>query len=335
MLRIIFLAVSLLVTGATAHAETPWTNWGSAPYATSQEEAFRLLPEALVALGIPEEIHEQFIEQVRTNPQGQEIFLDPSDRLIAMMTGGVNPHAMFDVPVAAIPVGGDARIVQAARARKWEYEYEGVTYVLILPEVCFNFSYMTHVVQVREVPVPTPVEVAPPPEECAMIIFPAEEGWAVRNFFLSEQSRLPTSNCWALLEGIDNEAGARVSSLPGRCDQCNLEDYLRWARREHGLRGSPVNSARYNAERGNLHAVIIPISQIENYNTICVGPDERRQRYSPVTVEPSDWDSSTLRETPFVINLSQDNTIAVTHQFQIQPSYFEVLPRRRTWLWWN
>ncbi len=326
VIRIIILAASLIF-GSAAHAQTPWTNWGSAPYAFSQEEAFELLPEALVALGVPQELHSEFIDVVSENPDGEEIFLDPNDRLIAMMSGGANPHAMHDVPVAAIPVNETGTVVQAARARKWEIEYEGVTYVLILPEICFNWSYNTFEVEVRE------VEVAPPPEECAIIVFPAQEGWVVRNFFLAEESRLPASNCWALLDGVDHEDGARISSLPGRCDNCDLEPYLRWARREHGLRGSPVNSAKYGAERGNVHAVIIPISQIENYNTICVGPDEQRQRYSPVTVEPSDWGSA-LRENPFAIDLPQGQTILITHQVNIEGRHFELLPRRRTWLWW-
>ena len=327
MRNFIVLVVSLILVGSTAHAQTSWTNWGSAPYASNQEEAFELLPVALVELGIPAELHQEFMDMVSEDPDGEEIFLDPNDRLAAMMSGGANPHAMFDVLVAAIPVNQSGSIVQAARARKWEIEYEGVTYSLILPEICFNWSYLTYQVEVREVE----VQVSAPPEECAILVFPAEEGWVVRNFFLSEENRLPASGCWALLEGLDNEDGARISALPAPCDRCDFEPYLRWARREHGVRGNPVSRVMYEAERGRIHAVIIPLSQMGNYNTVCVGPDERRSYYSPVTVEPTDWSQ---RETPFQIDMPQGRTILVTHQFNIGAENFEPLPRRNTWLWY-
>ena len=328
MIRIIISIVAIMIFGSTmAHAETPWVNWGSAPYAQNQTEAERLLPRALADLGIPVEFHSEFISLVSTTP-GEEIFLDPGDRLIAMMSGGVNPHAMMDVPVAAIPVNKSGSVVQAAKARKWEIRRDEIVHVLILPEICFNWSYMVRVVEIERVPFEVKVEVPaelPPPEECAMIVFPAPVGWHVRQFLLAEDTdRLPISDCYATIDGLDLDQ-AHISHQPSPCDTCDLTRYLRWARK-HGVRGQPINRIRYESKYGSLHAMLIPVSQADNFNVICIDKDADRHVLAPVTVEPSDWK---LLDVPALLKLSGRRDIVITKRFDIAATDFGPATSRR------
>ena len=270
IIRIIILAASLIF-GSVAHAEeTPWTNWGSAPYASSQEEAFRLLPTALVALGIPNELHEEFIDMVSENPDGEEIFLDPDDHLVAMMSGGANPHAMFDVPVAAVPVNQSGTIVQSARARKWEIEYEGVMYTLILPEICFNWSYA-----VREIEVRTEIRVVEtPPEDCVAVSFETEPGDQVRVAFHTTEGRLPRSPCWGL---VDN---GYISDVPAPCDFCD------WDRVDRLYRGDILRRSVYTTEQGGHQVLLMPVQMSTEGHFISVCITRNGRQSCSVTVNP-------------------------------------------------
>lgn len=140
LVLILLAAVGVnLMSLAPASAETVWTTWGQAPYASSQEEAMERLPAALQALGIPEAARTALAAEVARNPQGERIYLNPGDRLTAMMSGGRAPHAMQDVVVGRNPVRRG--VVLAAEARQWRVTVDGQEYFLILPDICYNWSW--------------------------------------------------------------------------------------------------------------------------------------------------------------------------------------------------
>lgn len=141
------ILLGALIFGGKAKADDlkEWQNWGAYPYANSETEALSdaKLDFALKSFGWGADLRVAAKAAVRANSAGTRIFLDPADSLVAMMSGGSHPHAMKGVKVAEIPVSVPNRrgIVQAATARSWQFEYAGQTYELILPDVCYNWSY--------------------------------------------------------------------------------------------------------------------------------------------------------------------------------------------------
>ncbi len=207
-LTLILLAFAGITSAtlAPANAEITWTTWGEAPYASSYDEAVRRLPDALRTLNIPESVRTLFLEEVRRNPQGARVYLTPGNRFTAMMSGGRAPHAMQDVVVGRNPVRRGA--VQAAEAREWRVEYQGQIYILVLPEICFNWAWRQE---------PRPQEI-PVEEPCAVVTLTIEQGRGQLLFGGLSPTASPPSRCFAVKQG-----SGEWEALPGGCIEC-----VRW-----------------------------------------------------------------------------------------------------------
>ncbi len=204
-LILILSMVAAVMFATPAHAETTWTLWGGAPYATSQDEAVGRLPEALRTLNIPEAVRSLLEAEVRANPQGTRVYLNPGDRFVAMMSGPDRRHAsayaMTDV-VVGTNQGPRAGIVQSPVAREWRVTYEGQTYVLVLPDICNNWAWRVIAAPRQEIA-----------EPCAEIELSVQPGDTLL-FVTFSTARPPPSRCWAFNQSGEWEA------LPGGCMQC-------------------------------------------------------------------------------------------------------------------
>lgn len=257
----------------TCQGESTWRNWGAAPYAATDSDAFSRLPEALVALGIPEELHGEFIQLVQENPDGlAEMRITADHDLIAMMSGESDRPVMCNPTVADIPVNQSGSIVQAARARVWTIEYEGEVFTLVLPEICRNWAWLVEPAQV--------IQQAAPQEECAMILYPAEYAAEVRHFLWSRTGSAEYSSCYALIQGDEQI----LTNPPSPCTDCvpgRLSSYLR---RNFDV-GQIVERNSYTARYDGAHVLVVPMSRLREHTTICVDP-AGSARLTSATVEP-------------------------------------------------
>ncbi len=271
ILTLLAIATVTVATLAPAHAETTWTTWGEAPYATSQEEAIRRLPDALRDLNIPEPVRALLQAEVQRNPQGTRVYLTPGKRFLGMMTGGVRPHAMHDVVVGRNPVRRGA--VQAAEAREWRVDYEGQTYILTLPDICYNWAWNQE---------PLPQEVAL--EECAIVEVAVQQGDFLQLAVFSGAS-LPSSHCWGYQQSGEWE-------MWGECVECPP-----WA----SIIGNvPAADRRVRmpgvirVTRTGFVQVRVPVAVERHHLAFYL---ERNGLCSWVIVEPSDWRSHSFRLT--------------------------------------
>jgi len=199
MLVLTLLALMMVtISGqASAQTETVWAHWGAAPFASSKDEALTKLPEVLKLLQIPEAVRPLFRAKVTANPQGKRIYVVPNDHFTAMMSKG--DKVLHNVVVAEIPVqlkNGKTGVSQAANASEWEVEFEGRTYVLVLPDICNNWAW-------RSFATPRPREVTPS-LECAELYVPhVMAGDTVTVKFRPEGTQLPPSECWGHHAGVE------------------------------------------------------------------------------------------------------------------------------------
>lgn len=356
MIKPIFLAVSLLASGATAaYANTDtrefevvdggtWRNLGADPAYSSLEAAFADLENVLINRGHSTERAAFIANYVRTTP-GRPCHLTNDDVLDWSRSGESGIRTNLDVQFRET---GIDNVNYSAPALCWEIPSEDenteIVEELVIPYVCFNTSMRTRRREIRtireEVPVPAPPAPEPQPEECAMILYPTPVDWYARQFLYSDDSdRFASSDCWMLIDGWehmaeDSDGEPIVSELPAPCDDCVIRRYNRWLAREHDIDvGNLVTRTRYQVRGGSWQALMVPISQVANYNTICVGESTRRDDFAPVTVEPTDW-----RELSEYIRLdfSNNRSIVVTTVVRIEPEDFEEAEQmRHHWLnWW-
>jgi hypothetical protein len=170
------LGLAMLALAAVAQAaETPWDKWGAAPYATSSEEACRKAPMAIDGFNVPSPVKDHFRSKLGSVCNGPTVgWLPPDTKLEQMWSGGSKPHVMDNRVVAQLPVlrAPDGRpypkgsVFETAKAFTWSFVYEGKTYVLYLPFVCFNWSwgYGTPPPEpvIKTVTVEVPAAAAPP-----------------------------------------------------------------------------------------------------------------------------------------------------------------------------
>jgi hypothetical protein len=169
VIAVLALAFVTLANSVLA-AETPskWKRWNAAPYATSQKEACKKAPVAIDGFSLPAPVKAHFKQAVGiTCKSDKNVWLTPDMSLKQMLSGPDArykvPYVMNNVPVAELPVlkSPDGRaypkgsVAQTAKALSWSWAYEGKTYVLYLPYVCWNWSW--------EFGPPPPPRPAPPP----------------------------------------------------------------------------------------------------------------------------------------------------------------------------
>lgn len=223
-----------LTAGGVLAQEIVWSVWGGSPYASSEREAYTdaKIQFAMRELGVPEEIRGDFMAAIRANPQGQRGYLDPSDRLEAMMSGpdsrNRNFHALRNVQVGSIAV--TRGVVRAAVIRWWELPHNGRVIRLVLPEVCWNWSIMMLGVVEQE--------------WCPEIHIPTLPGDRVM-FEISGPRPLPASLCLA----IKHSGQTQWSAIPSECPAQTAE-------------GSGYGNCDFHAVRANAMRVV-PELQLE------------------------------------------------------------------------
>jgi hypothetical protein len=168
------LALALAPHSAFSADVDVWSTWGVAPYASSPEESCRKAPEAIDGFSLPEAVKKHFKEVLGTTCISEkDVWLTPGQVLEQMWSGGERPHIMNGKTVANLPVlkspeGRRYRkdsVSETARASSWTFAYEGKTYILYDPFVCFNrsWTYGPPQPQVAAPPPPGMPLAAPPP----------------------------------------------------------------------------------------------------------------------------------------------------------------------------
>ncbi|MBI5405935.1 hypothetical protein HY972_02770 [Candidatus Kaiserbacteria bacterium] len=151
-LLLIFIPTMVIPEVRAAEAGVKWDRWNIAPFASSKEEACaKVLIESIDGFNMPPPVKEHFKAALgATCKGGTEVWLTPHQRLEQMWSGGPKPHVMNNVTVGELPVlkSPDGRsyrkgaVAEAAKAFSWTFAHEGKVYVLYLPFVCFNVSWV-------------------------------------------------------------------------------------------------------------------------------------------------------------------------------------------------
>lgn len=193
-------------TGACATAQpTVWERWGADPYAHSEAEAMRKLDQALadmVTAGcLPKEVADAFKQAVTHKPQGDtsdggRIKIVPGT-VFAFMESG--KHPMLNVSVAERTFARG--VVLYATGRGWAVMYGTKIYILVLPDICFNWAVI-----VQELPKPDCAEVRVPAKG------PADSGVAWAKYY---PTALAPSACDAFM--APGETAWRA--MPTRCPE--------------------------------------------------------------------------------------------------------------------
>lgn len=268
LILVLLALVAVNVVGpAPAWASTEWMRWGMDPYASSDVEAVRKLPDALLAMGVPEPVRARLLEAVRANPQGERTFLNPGDRFTAMMWSP-SGDVRTDVIVGRHPVRHG--VVESAEAREWRVEDQGQIYVLVLPDICNNWAW-------RSYQAPTPERVVVVPQlECAEIVVSDARPGDVLRVVVSANGPLPPSECWAYRDG----SGSWVA-WPGACTDCSWEFLSSYVPGRLTMPGRVTVASREVVLR-----IPVLVSQ-RDYVSLCIVRGERRS--CTFTVEPSDF----------------------------------------------
>lgn len=162
-------------TATSASQGGEWRNWGAAPYANSFAEACRKKSQAIDGFDWPAAVKERFKQRLGSDCSGgKEVWLTPRQLLKEMWSGPDGRHAsdylmknkeVAELPVPKSPEGRAYRkgsVAETAKALEWTEEYEGVTYHLVLPYVCFNWGWWSSTAP--------PKPIAKKPEECAYVV---------------------------------------------------------------------------------------------------------------------------------------------------------------------
>ncbi|MHB0865906.1 MAG: hypothetical protein ACYC1Y_03345 [Minisyncoccota bacterium] len=149
-------SVSKLAASAVAKHSTKvvrWQHWGAAPYAHSLKEACQKAPAAIDGTSMPEAVKEHFKKALGDCKGGTTVWLTPNQPLEQMWSGPdkthpkdwvMNNRSVGELPVLKSPDGRlypKGAVFETAKAFSWMFVYEGKTYVLYLPLVCFNWSW--------------------------------------------------------------------------------------------------------------------------------------------------------------------------------------------------
>lgn len=153
IIAVLVLVCATLATEGLAVESSEWNRWNVSPYAHSFTEACQKSSQAIDGFDMPLAVKEHFKSVVVSFCEGgKEVWLTPGMPLEQMWSGKSDrklPHLMNkksvgELPVTKSPDGRPYRkgaVAETARAYSWEFVYEGKTYVLYLPFVCFNWSW--------------------------------------------------------------------------------------------------------------------------------------------------------------------------------------------------
>jgi len=294
IIAVLALAFVALTNSANATEKSQWDKWNVAPYATSQEEACKKAPEAIDGFALPTQVKEHFKKLLGATCKGSvDVWLTPGMPLEQMWSGKsgkkpphlMNKKSVGELPVLKSPDGRPYRkgsVAETAKGLRWEFAYEGKTYVLYLPFVCWNWSWAFGPPPPRPAPAPAPVLITPsppPPLLCATVEYAVEPGDEVR-FAALAQKRLPASACWRLCDGDD------CAAPPSPCDTCD------WIGPKSVLpKGfEPQHTGRYVA-RSAKQSLRFPLEVRANFIALCVTRDRLGESNSWI-VQPTAWQKS-------------------------------------------
>lgn len=201
ILVIVVLALIATLASSALAAEWKWQHFGADPYAKSRTEAMRTRESAFHAMGLPDSVITQLM--LATEKPGEKIRLVNGDRLAVMLSKGSVVHKDVVVAFVKPPISG--KMEYAAPAEKWQVSVEGKIYVVILPEICNNWSYNWN-------PAPPPIL---PPEKCVELSFNAKIGGKVRWGIGSNHGPMPPSACNA-----QKQDDGPWTAWTGQCDDC-------------------------------------------------------------------------------------------------------------------
>lgn len=200
LLAIAAVGGALVLFVSVAHAADPfnWQHFGAAPYASSRDEAMQTRESAFQKLGLPSQVVKLLIEE--TKKPGEKIRLVNGDRLSAMMSKGSIVHRNVTVAFVKPPISG--KMEYAAPAEKWQVTWQGKVFIVILPEVCNNWS------SIAGPPLP-------PAKKCVELVFSAPVGGHVRWGVGTTTGPLPPDECNA-----QRQDSMAWTSWYGECDYC-------------------------------------------------------------------------------------------------------------------
>lgn len=277
-MRQLVLALLALLTvsvggQASAQTETLWDGWGREPFATSPEEAIRRLPDALRLLNVPEAVRPLLEAAVAADPDGEEHYVVPGDRFVAMMSE--HDVVLPNVVVAKIPVklpDGKTGVSRTANARKWEVTHEGRIYVLVLPEICNNWAWASREAPVRQ-------------EECATVTYSDIKVGMTYHVAVLARGPLSPSVCWARKEG-----SGEWEVWPDECSDCVWED-AQASIQTHRQVSTQVRQSGKSVATATGVTLRVPLSVARrDFIATCLEDDgkQSREKY----VEPSDFGRS-------------------------------------------
>lgn len=263
-------------------AEGRWDRWNVAPYASSQEDACRKAPTAIDGFNMPSAVKQHFKSVLGTIcKDGKEGWLTPHMLLEQMWSGGLKPHVMNRVTVGELPVlrSPDGRsyhkgtVAETAKALSWEFAYEGQIYVLHLPFVCYNWTWMYG-----------PVPLAPI-DECYELEFSAPVGGKSRWGITTKGDPLPPSACNAQKQG-----DGAWTAWYGECDTCVLAGvYIERIKEELGV-ASPRMPHKYlypvTSTKQTLRFSSAVTSAVIH---ICLENAAGKKTCGVVLMRPQDW----------------------------------------------
>lgn len=203
IVRILLALAFAALAAQVAHAADPfeWKHFGAAPYATTRAEAMQTRESAFKKLGLQAPVVKLLMEA--TQKPGEKIRLVNADRLSAMMSKGGIVHKNVTVSFVRPPISG--KMEYAAPAEKWQVMWQGKTYVVILPEICNNWSSIAG----------PPLPPAPPSKKCVELTFNAPIGGHVRWGVGTTTGPLPPDECNA-----QKQDSMAWTSWYGECDTC-------------------------------------------------------------------------------------------------------------------
>ncbi|MCR4333479.1 MAG: hypothetical protein NUV60_00440 [Patescibacteria group bacterium] len=280
----------VMPTKAHAAEPKPWKNWGIAPYAASQDAACKKASEAIDGFLMPSAVKNHFKTKLESTCKGGETFWLTPDMLLEQMWSGpdsrhktahlMNRESVAELPVLKSPDGRPYRkgsVAETAKALFWSFTYEGKTYVLYLPFVCFNWSW-------GFAPVPLPERVI---DACATVEYTVQVGDRVR-FAVLARKRLPASACWQLCDGDD------CAAPPSPCDTCD------WVGPKSVIPAAgfePLHTGWYVA-RAEHQTLRFPLAVMSEYIALCDERDGLGESDSWI-IQPSAWIGRTTIVVPY------------------------------------
>lgn len=263
-----FAGITLAALTPACAADVVWgpQQWGTNKFdKVSSESAIRRIDEGINPMRVPNEVKALWKEAVRQNPEGTPYAIRPGQCFEEMQSGSGLEKRKSCVPTGA---------VTAPTAVSWVVSHGGQNYVLVLPDICFNWAWVSH---------SSPPET--PSDECTTVEIPVQAGNTVVPAVFASGD-LPTSGCW----GIKRPGGDWV--VPRECHDCaRWETLLADIRLPRGLQVSWQTTV--TATQAGSVWIRVPRA-VETQHRVAIYL-QRDGLCSWNVLEPRDWRDHTFR----------------------------------------